>query len=132
MASLYYTSKFGLPSVMLCLIGALTLALLMHVSQAQNSPQDFLAPHNAARAAVGVGPMTWDNTVAAYARNYAIQRAGDCKLIHSRGRYGENIAWSSGAGLTARGAVNLWVSEKCYYDYGSNSCRGGVCGLHIY
>ncbi|KAE8674908.1 Basic form of pathoproteinsis-related protein 1 [Hibiscus syriacus] len=32
--------------------------------------------------------MTWDNTVAAYAQNYANQRIGDCNLVHSGGPYG--------------------------------------------
>ncbi|GMP38676.1 hypothetical protein CsSME_00009831 [Camellia sinensis var. sinensis] len=33
------------------------MALIMtHLSLAQNSPQDFLAPHNAARAEVGLVP----------------------------------------------------------------------------
>ncbi|OVA16075.1 Allergen V5/Tpx-1-related [Macleaya cordata] len=128
MGSLYYTSKFELASLM-CLIG-LTLALFMHVSQAQNSPQDYLAPHNAARAEVGVGPITWDDTIAAFSRDYANQRSGDCNLIHSGGggRYGENLAGSSGA-LSATDAVKLWVSEKRFYNYGSNSCQGGEC-LH--
>ncbi|OVA08790.1 Allergen V5/Tpx-1-related [Macleaya cordata] len=99
----------------------------MHVSQAQNSSQDFLASHNAARAEVGVSPMTWEDTVAAYSRDYANQRAGDCNLIHSGGPYGENLAVSSGE-LRAVDAVNLWVSEKDFYNYESNSCQGGVCG----
>ncbi|XP_010270273.1 PREDICTED: pathogenesis-related leaf protein 6-like [Nelumbo nucifera] len=102
---------------------------LWHVSQAQNSPQDYLNAHNAARAQVGVGPMRWDNNVAAYARNYANQRIRDCNLVHSGGGlYGENLAKGSGA-FTGVDAVNLWVKEKPFYDYNSNSCIGGQC-LH--
>ncbi|KAI3881944.1 hypothetical protein MKX03_029547 [Papaver bracteatum] len=99
----------------------LTLALLVHVSQAQ-----YLAPHNAARANVNVGRLVWNNNLAAYARNYANQRSGDCSLIHSGGPYGENIAMSTGF-LSPADAVNMWVSEISYYDYGSNSCQGGEC-----
>ncbi|KAK8263483.1 hypothetical protein V6Z11_D12G045400 [Gossypium hirsutum] len=87
-----------------CLVG-LVLALPSH---AQDSKQDYLNAHNRARAAVGVGPMTWDNTVAAYAENYAKQRKADCNLVHSGGRYGENLAWSS-ADLSGTHAVNMWV-----------------------
>ncbi|URD89142.1 hypothetical protein MUK42_32887 [Musa troglodytarum] len=58
---------------------------------AQNSAQDFVDAHNSARAAVGVGPVSWDDNVAAYAQNYANQRIGDCQLVHSRGSYGENL-----------------------------------------
>ncbi|MGD7217397.1 pathogenesis-related family 1 protein [Ralstonia pseudosolanacearum] len=114
-------SKF----ILLCI---LSFTLLVHVSQAQDSPQDFLAPHNAARSEVGVGPMTWDDQVAAYAQNYANQMAGTCNLVHSGGRYGENLAGSS-ADLSVADAVGLWVGERQFYDYGSNSCNGGEC-LH--
>ncbi|OMO92160.1 Allergen V5/Tpx-1-related protein [Corchorus olitorius] len=97
-------------------------------SHAQDSPQDYLDAHNTARAAVGVGPMTWDDTVAAYAQNYANQRIGDCNLVHSDGPYGENLAWSSGD-LSGTDAVKMWVDEKADYDYGSNTCAPNkVCG----
>ncbi|MBA0684052.1 hypothetical protein Goari_025663 [Gossypium aridum] len=93
-----------------------------------DSPQDYLNAHNAARAAVGVGPMIWDKTVAAYARNYANQRYYDCNLIHSGGRYCENLAWSS-ADFSGTSAVRMWVSERVNYNYNSNSCAAGkVCG----
>ncbi|KAJ9705383.1 hypothetical protein PVL29_003435 [Vitis rotundifolia] len=108
-------------------VGFMGLALA-HISYAQNSPQDFLDAHNAARAEVGVEPMTWDNTVAAYAQNYAIQRVGDCNLVLSGGPYGENLAWGVPS-LTGIDAVNLWVGEKPNYDYNSSSCVGGEC-LH--
>ncbi|OVA06899.1 Allergen V5/Tpx-1-related [Macleaya cordata] len=124
-----YNKQFELSYVM-CLIAGLALALLMNVCQAQNTPLDYLAPHNGVRANVSVGPMTWDTTVAAYAQNYANQRAADCKLIHSGGPYGENIAWGSSGTFSAGQAVNLWVAEKPFYDYASNSCQGGVCGHH--
>ncbi|XP_019170405.1 PREDICTED: pathogenesis-related protein 1A-like [Ipomoea nil] len=100
---------------------------------AQNSRQDFLDAHNAARAAVGVGPMTWDTTVEAYAQNYANRRAADCSLTHSgsfRFGYGENIA-AGGGPLTAKSAVAMWDAEKRYYHHASNSCSapaGQSCG----
>ncbi|KAL3515401.1 hypothetical protein ACH5RR_022303 [Cinchona calisaya] len=113
----------------------ITLALFCFIllaifcpSLAQNSPQDYLDVHNAARAQVGVGQITWDNTVAAYAESYASQRINDCNMVHSGGPYGENLAAGSG-GFTARDGVNLWVNEKPNYDYNSNSCVGGEC-LH--
>ncbi|XP_043716036.1 pathogenesis-related protein 1-like [Telopea speciosissima] len=112
-------------ALLLSLIGLLAF---FPVSQAQNSQDDYLSPHNAARSDVGVGSMTWNDTVAAYAQDYANQRAGDCALQHSGGPYGENIAWSSGD-MSATDAVNMWVDEKAYYDYNSNSCaEGKECG----
>ncbi|KAF8404815.1 hypothetical protein HHK36_009705 [Tetracentron sinense] len=116
----------GLCRIALALVCLTGLALL-HVSQAQNSLQNYLNAHNTARSQVGVGSITWDNTVAAYAQNYANQRIGDCALQHSGGRYGENIAVGSGD-FTGTAAVNLWVAEKNNYNYNSNSCVGGECG----
>ncbi|XWS40348.1 hypothetical protein CRYUN_Cryun18bG0133300 [Craigia yunnanensis] len=112
-------------SLALTCLMALALVLPSH---AQDSQQDYLNAHNTARAAVGVGPMTWDDTVAAYAQNYANQRSGDCNLVHSNGPYGENLAWSSGD-LSGTDAVTMWVNEKADYNYDSNSCGPGkVCG----
>ncbi|KAH7832879.1 hypothetical protein Vadar_001003 [Vaccinium darrowii] len=104
----------------------LALLAILHSSHAQNTQQDYLDAHNSARSAVGVGPMTWDDEVAAFAQNYANQRAGDCALMHSGGKYGENLAEGSGD-FTGAAAVGLWVGEKSNYDYGSNSCVGGEC-----
>ncbi|XP_028777935.1 pathogenesis-related protein 1-like [Neltuma alba] len=90
---------------------------------AQDSPRDYVNAHNAARSQVGVPNIVWDDTVAAYARNYANQRKANCQLVHSRGRYGENLAGS----MTGTDAVKLWVDEKAKYDHNSNSCVGGEC-----
>ncbi|ESQ53773.1 hypothetical protein EUTSA_v10027447mg [Eutrema salsugineum] len=96
--------------------------------QAQDRKQDYLDVHNRARAKVGVRPIKWHAGVAEYARQYALRRRGDCRLIHSGGRYGENLAKSSGA-LSGAAAVRLWVNEKSDYFYNSNTCRSGkACG----
>ncbi|KAF8091816.1 hypothetical protein N665_0435s0016 [Sinapis alba] len=107
--------------ILAALVGALVLP-----SKAQDSPQDYVSAHNQARQAVGVGPVQWDATLAAFAQRYADGLRGDCKLIHSRGLYGENLSGSSGD-LTGVSAVNGWVNEKANYDYPSNTCNG-VCG----
>ncbi|THG10427.1 pathogenesis-related leaf protein 6-like [Camellia sinensis] len=112
----------------LAFVCLLSLALV-HPSYAKNSPQDYLNAHNAARAQVGVGPMTWDNNIAAYARRYANLRKHDCNLIHSNGPYGENLAKGSGS-FTGTDGVNLWIGEKPYYNYNSNSCVRGKDCLH--
>ncbi|KAF9598616.1 hypothetical protein IFM89_028285 [Coptis chinensis] len=98
------------------------------VSQTPDTEQEFLKAHNAARALVGVAPMTWDNTVAATAQNYANKMAATCNMVHSTGPYGENLAKSTGV-LTAAEAVTLWVNEKQFYNVQANSCNGGQC-LH--
>ncbi|KAJ6302653.1 hypothetical protein OIU77_016690 [Salix suchowensis] len=102
------------------------LATTIPLSLAQNSQQDYLNAHNNARAQVSVGNMVWDNKVAAYASNYVQRLTGDCRLVHSGGPYGENLAGSSGD-LSGSAAVKLWVDEKPKYDYNSNTCVGGEC-----
>uniref|UniRef100_A0A1J3HK63 Pathogenesis-related protein 1 n=1 Tax=Noccaea caerulescens TaxID=107243 RepID=A0A1J3HK63_NOCCA len=115
------TKNSRLLLILAALVGALVLP-----SKAQDSPQDYVGAHNAARQAVGVGPIQWDGGLAAYAQSYAERLRGDCKLIHSGGPYGENLAGSSGD-LSGVRAVNLWVSEKANYNYPANTCNG-VCG----
>ncbi|XP_054800985.1 pathogenesis-related protein 1-like [Prosopis cineraria] len=96
------------------------------VVDAQDSPQDFVNAHNAARRQVGVGPISWDNRVASYARNYLSQFRNSCQMVHSGGPYGENLAWGY-PDLTGTAAVKMWVDERPFYDYNSNSCVGGEC-----
>ncbi|KAH9310484.1 hypothetical protein KI387_025519, partial [Taxus chinensis] len=98
--------------------------------QHYNNHDDFLHPHNAARAEVGEKPMQWNKKLHSYAENYANQRRGDCNLQHSNGPYGENIFWGSDASsFSNTDAVNAWVDEKKYYNYNSNSCDAGqMCG----
>ncbi|MBA0631654.1 hypothetical protein Godav_000509, partial [Gossypium davidsonii] len=89
-----------------------------------SSPQDYLNVHNAARAAVGVRPLTWDDVVARYAADHAKQRISQCEPVESRGPYGENLAWSKND-LSGSDAVKMWIDEKHYYDFESNSCSPG-------
>ncbi|KAF4382015.1 hypothetical protein G4B88_006647 [Cannabis sativa] len=119
-----FSPRISSSALLTCLFG---LALLQTLG-AQNSQQDYLNAHNSARSAVGVGNLVWDNTLASYALRYANEHIGDCRLVHSGGRYGENLAGSSGD-LSGTDAVRLWVAEKADYNYNSNSCRSGkVCG----
>ncbi|KAL9321316.1 hypothetical protein ACSQ67_013155 [Phaseolus vulgaris] len=122
--------KMGLCKLSFFALSVLGLVIVGDVVYAQDSIADYVNEHNAARSQVGVPNIVWDNTVAAFAQNYANQRQGDCNLIHSGGggKYGENLAKSSGD-LSGKDAVKLWVDEKQYYDYNSNSCAAGQqCG----
>ncbi|KAF3434509.1 hypothetical protein FNV43_RR21594 [Rhamnella rubrinervis] len=111
--------------LIICMLGFLAQ---LQFSHGQNAAQDYVDAHNSARAAVSVGSLRWCDTVADYAQNYANQRKGDCRLVHSSGPYGENLAWSSGD-ISGTAAVNMWVGEKAYYNYNSNSCASGQqCG----
>ena len=89
--------------------------------------QGFVNEHNVARAAVGVGPITWNYSLAAYAQRYANTRIHGCDMEHSEGPYGENLAEGYGE-MTGAQAVKFWVTEKPNYDYASNKCVGDECG----
>ncbi|TVU40948.1 hypothetical protein EJB05_14434, partial [Eragrostis curvula] len=118
-------------SKLVCFALALAAAaVLVAPCAAQNSPQDYLEPHNAARSDVRVDPVSWDDTLAEYAQSYAAKLQGDCAFDHSGGPYGENLFWgSAGADWSAADAVGSWVSEKQFYDHDSNSCvEGQSCG----
>ncbi|XP_038681004.1 basic form of pathogenesis-related protein 1-like [Tripterygium wilfordii] len=112
----------------LSLLSFILLSLIVYPSHAQNSPQDYVNTHNAARSQVRVPNIAWDNNLQSYAQSYVNSRLGDCNLVHSNGPYGENLAKGSGE-FTGAAAVDLWVKEKPNYDYNSNSCVGGEC-LH--
>ena len=118
------------PSKLVVVVLLVLAMAAVRPSSAQNSPQDYLTPHNRARAAVGVGAVTWSTKLQQFAERYAAQRAGDCRLQHSGGPYGENIFWgSAGADWKAADAVRSWVDEKQWYNYAANSCAARkVCG----
>ncbi|XP_021776182.1 basic form of pathogenesis-related protein 1-like [Chenopodium quinoa] len=117
-------SKSSTLTTFSCLIIA-TVAFVQ-ICHAQNSPQDYLDAHNAARAEVGVVNIEWDSTLASYARRYALSRVDDCALLRSNGPYGENLAVSSNPLFTGTDAVELWLQQKVDYDYSSNTCAIGA------
>lgn len=111
------------------LIIATAVAYTTDQASYARSVNQFLAPQNAARAALGMSPLAWDANLVKYARWYANQRRSDCALIHSNGPYGENIFWGSGTGWTPAQAATAWVMERKWYNYWSNSCAWGQkCG----
>lgn len=97
------------------------------------------ALHNQVRATVGVGPMQWNDSLAATAQAWAdacTDNDAPIGLIdHNPNRsnghpwyVGENVYGSSGT-ATPSGAVDAWAGEGQYYDYATNSCATGhICG----
>ncbi|CAA7013940.1 unnamed protein product [Microthlaspi erraticum] len=98
-------------------------------------PEETLAVHNEIRAAVGVAPLVWNKTVAAYAQHFANKqaKAGVCMysdVRHSGGPYGENIAagWVQPTDqMSGPIATKFWSTEKPNYDHDTNKCKD-VCG----
>ncbi|KAG7879809.1 hypothetical protein KL905_001303 [Ogataea polymorpha] len=85
-----------------------------------SSDSDFqeaiLKEHNDKRALHGVDALTWDDTLAQYAQNYADQYSCSGVLTHSGGKYGENLA----LGYSTTGTVDAWYNEGANYNYGSS------------
>ncbi|QID86457.1 Sterol binding protein [Saccharomyces pastorianus] len=70
--------------------------------------------HNTKRALhKDTGSLTWSDTLATYAQNYADSYDCSGNLVHSGGAYGENLAL--GYGTTA--SVDAWYNEISSYDY---------------
>ncbi|XP_060667192.1 basic form of pathogenesis-related protein 1-like [Ziziphus jujuba] len=95
----------------------------VHSYPRSNPNQDFVDAHSATQAEVGVGPITWNWTVVAYAQNYANQKIENCKMEHSGGPYGKNLVEGNGS-MTGEEAVKFWVTKKLEKDYRTNSCVG--------
>ncbi|KAF8377687.1 hypothetical protein HHK36_031071 [Tetracentron sinense] len=115
----------------LILVMVCVFVFLVSICQAQNSPDDFVNAHNNVRSQVGLGLpyMTWNNTVASYARSYAQNRTTDCALkLSDTDYYGENVFVGT-ISYTGVFAVNAWADEKQYYNYTTNTCaQCKVCG----
>ncbi|KAJ8750799.1 hypothetical protein K2173_015980 [Erythroxylum novogranatense] len=124
-----HTSSYFVFAILALLISGTNADLPSQPGQYLSLANQYLAPHNAARAALRLGPLVWDTRLERYAEWYADNRREDCNLKHSNGPYGENIFWGSGSGWSAAQAVAEWVSERKWYDYYSNSCADtGDCG----
>ncbi|XP_051196110.1 pathogenesis-related protein 1-like [Lolium perenne] len=113
--------QYSLKQLAAVLLLALASAMLV---TAQDTLQEILDAHNTVRANVGVPPLMWDDTVATYADAFAQKRSADCLPIFSPlgHPYGENVFVGTGSEWNMLDAVNLWVSQKQYYDHATNTC----------
>ncbi|KAK4837879.1 hypothetical protein QYF36_009192 [Acer negundo] len=110
----------------LLLLGALIILPTIHTQE--DAPQYYLDAHNSARAKVGVGPMTWNETLATYAEKYVSTRVADCTREYSGGPYGENLianGLNRSSSISGTDIMNIWVAEKANYDLRSNACVAG-------
>ncbi|XP_010943935.1 pathogenesis-related protein PRB1-2 [Elaeis guineensis] len=110
----------------LAIVSAICLSTI-HLAQAQN---EYLGSHNAARAAVRVPRMSWNQTLASYSQRYASQHVRDCRPIPPSGPYGWNIYIGTRGRDTPSAAVASWMSEKQYYRCPSNTCAAGRTCSH--
>ncbi|TPG22321.1 serine protease [Sphingomonas koreensis] len=83
----------------------------------------MLSGQNAARAAVGVAPLMWNDALAADARRYADQMARTGRFAHAEqpqglGREGENLWTGTRDAYRYREMVDGWIAEKRYFKNG--------------
>lgn len=109
--------------------------------------QGMLATHNRVRAAVGVPPLRWSGTMAAYAQQWAEHLAAHnhCTMQHrSRAqanylKVGENLYWASPLrwsdgrievqDIPSAKVAQDWADEGKDYDNVRHTCRAGAqCG----
>ncbi|XP_062102307.1 STS14 protein [Humulus lupulus] len=99
-----------------------------------SAAKEYLQAHNQARAAVGVEPLEWSETLAnASSRLVRYQRNKmSCQFANlTNSRYGANQFWAGGGTSTPRMAVDKWVEEKQYYNHANNTCAPNqTCGVY--
>jgi pathogenesis-related protein 1 len=113
-------------SVILVTAAILTVQLssMLQNSYAQsrldaNSQNTIVDIHNRERAAVGVPPLTWSDSVAAGAQNWADNMLSTGVYKHSTleqlNGQGENMVAGMGANYPLLDMIHGWVNEKQYY-----------------
>ncbi len=93
------------------------LFLLLYCGEAAQAAsateiQQWLNAHNTYRTLHGVSDVTWSETVADEAQDWA----DSCPAGHSGSSYGENMAFATGF-YTIQSIVDGWYSEEPNYDY---------------
>lgn len=81
----------------------------------QSVIDQYLDDQNSVRAQHGASPLTWNNTLAAAAQQWA----NGCVFQHSGGTlgpYGENLAAGTGSSYGISAAISSWTSEVSEYD----------------
>jgi len=115
--------------IMITLVLAISMATLLHSSEAHSEPEDYVIAHSCVRKAYGLEPLCWDRKIAEVAQNWADQRK-DCQLIHNNSTYGENMAY--GPDLSGLWATQLWIDERYDYVYETNECLNNKpCGHYL-
>ncbi len=112
-------------SVKITMILIMTAALAVPASVLQSHAQGdlqntILKTHNDERKAVGVDPLTWSDSLAASAQNWADYLQPLSKQVHSNTGYGENLAAGGGPSYaTVQVLQDSWVKEKSQYVPGT-------------
>lgn len=123
-------------SISLFAVAAVTLALSAACGGGGSSLDTaqvdaFVAAHNAVRADAlpapdpPLPPLSFDAELARTAQDWSTR----CVFEHSTSGLGENLAIFSGADSSPDDVVDIWASERDFYDYDTNECAAGEqCG----
>lgn len=81
--------------------------------------RSILIEHNKERKLLKIPNLTWNEEIAAYAEEWALQLAEEDNSIHHRSgdNYGENISWISDMPDDISEGVAMWNEEKVYFKY---------------
>ena len=107
------------PFLVMCLLAFQPEGAAQSLS-VNNDLQGALDVHNAARAEVGVAPLTWDDALAQEAEAYAQELARRHRFEHARDNngHGENLYWYSATTNTPMSdASKSWYDEIEVYRY---------------
>lgn len=104
--------------------GVLTATSVIPPAVAQNSTAgEILNAHNRYRSEVGVPPLTWSNTLASQAQQWATHLASIGTLQHSssaqRPNQGENLWGGTSRSFSFTQMVDTWGNEKQYFVRGT-------------
>lgn len=79
----------------------------------------ILKEHNKERQLLNIPDLVWNDELAEYAAEWALQLAEEDDGIHHRDPddFGENISWFSDAPDDFSRGVSLWNEEKKYFKY---------------
>ncbi len=122
------------------IIAALLLAAVSPLTQGSLGRLDqpeirILASHNRERAALGVGPLQWDEKLARDAASWGEHLVRLGYLVHSDVSQGENL-WAGTRGYySIEAMVGLWADEKKHYKPGifpANSKTGDLADVGHY
>jgi uncharacterized protein YkwD len=91
------------------------------LSQTGDFKSQILERHNEYRAKHNVPPLTWNEEIARFARQWAERLAREDRMYHRSGSsYGENIYWQSGGTFNGNRPVDSWYSEIRYYRFSNH------------
>ncbi len=99
------------------MLAALFFARPVHAQVSSEGIAELIAAHNTYRTSLGLPPLRWSGVLADEAQNWAEHLAQIGTLQHSGP--GQNLAWATAGSVSLPQLVNLWGSERRYFQNGN-------------